>query len=68
MLAAAKVNPGGFFGRKRNRLKARTLVRTVAVRLVLAAPTAAPVVGLTGFDVDGIGLFLCDYSFLSHHY
>jgi hypothetical protein len=58
-----QINRIGFLRGKCNWLKLCALMRAITERLVLASATGAPVVGISCFDFDCIGLVLWAYWF-----
>jgi len=63
MLATAKINRTVFLSGVGSRRKVASLVGTIAERLRGAFTAGAPVVGLTGFNLDRDGRLLGDDRF-----
>jgi hypothetical protein len=59
MLAATEIDRAVFFRLKLCRFEGGSFMGTIAKGLAFALAARAPIVGLSGCDIDRIGSFLC---------
>jgi hypothetical protein len=65
MLAATEIDRAVIFRLKLCRFEGGSFMGTVAKGLAFALSARAPIIGFSGFDIDGIRSFLC-YGWVVH--